>query len=148
MNTHSTLTIKHFNQDSPLQNLISPGIFFRSLHELPDTLYPQALSSYPLNFWNNNNSKIAFPIFNTYYNSSKNNPRRAIPDDSSPKNRRENLMTLCPHGIFIHLVFMIRIFLHDSHPKRITNEGYFKKHDSTFSIINPDANFTRTIRSV
>ncbi len=148
MNTQSTLTIKHFNRDSLPQNLISPEIPSRSLRAFPDTLYPQGLFPCPLNFWTNNNPKIAFPIFNTYYKLSENNPRRAIPDNSPPKNRHQDLMTLCPHGIFIHLVFTIRIFLHDSYPTTITNEGYFKKHDSTFSIITPDANFTRTIRSV
>lgn len=148
MNTQNTLTIKHSTRDSLLQNLIFTEIHSRSFHEQLDTLYPRVRSSHSLNFWNNNNSKIAFPIFNIYCKPSENNPRRAIPDDSSPKNRHKNLITLCPHGIFIHLVFTIRIFLHDSHQKTIKNEGYFKKHDSTFSIITPDANFTRTIRSV
>ena len=148
MSTQSTLTIKHFNRDSRLQNLISPEIPSRSPHEHPDILYLRALSPYLPNFWNNHIPKIAFPIFNTYYIPSENNPQRAIPDDSSPKNKHEDSMTLCPHEIFIHLVFTIRIHLHDSHPTTITNEGYFKKHNSIFSIINPDVNFTRMIRAV
>lgn len=148
MNTQNTLTIKLFNRVSQQQDLISPETFSRCLHAPLNTRYPQERSSYPLNSWDNNTPKIAFSIFNTYYKPSQNNPQRVLPDDSPSKNRHEDLMTLCPHGIFIHLVFTIRILLHNSHPTAITNEGHFKRHDSIFPIINPDVNFTRTLRSV